>query len=155
MVFPVVMYRWWELDHKECWVLKNWWFWIVVLEKTLESPLDCKEIQPVKPKGNQPWIFMGRTDAEASASILWPPDTKNWLTGKDSDAGNDWKQEEKRMTEDEMVGSHHQLKRHEFEQIQADSERRRSLVCFSSWGHSRTWLSDWTTMNYGIAVLYL
>ena len=94
----------WELDHKEGWVLKNWCFWTVVLEKTLESPLDCKEIQPVNPKGNQPWIFIGRTDAEAETPILWPPDEKTWLIGKDPDAGKDWGQKEKGTTEDEMVG---------------------------------------------------
>ena len=99
----------WELDHKEGWVLKKWCFWIVVLEKTLESPLDCKEIQPVHPKGNQSWIFIGRTDAEAEAPILWPPDGKSWLIGKDPDAGKDWGQEEKGATEDEMVGWHHWL----------------------------------------------
>ena len=93
----------WELDHKESWVPKNWCFWTVVLEKTLESPLDSKEIQPVPPKGNRSWIFTGRTDAEAEAPILWPPDVKNWLTGKDPDAGKDWRREEKGMTEDEMV----------------------------------------------------
>ena len=94
----------WQLDYKESWVLKNWCFWTVVLEKTLESPLDCKEIKPVNPKGNQLLIFIGRTDAEAEALILWPPDAKNWFTGKDPDAGKDWRQEEKGMTEDEMVG---------------------------------------------------
>ena len=94
----------WELDHKEGWVLKNWCFQTVVLEKTLESPWDCKEISPVHPKGNKPWIFIGRTDAEAEAPILWPPDMKSWLTGKDPDAEKDWGQEEKRVTEDEMVG---------------------------------------------------
>ena len=99
----------WELDHKESWALKNWYFWIVVLEKTLESPLDCKEIKPVNSKGNQSWIFIGRTDAEAEAPIIWPPDSKNWLIGKDSDARKDWGQEEKRATEDEMVGWHHLL----------------------------------------------
>ena len=107
----------WELDYKESWALKNWWFWTVVLEKTLESPLNCKEIQPVHPKGNQPWIFIGRTDAEAVGLILWPPDEKNWLTGEDLDAGKDWKQEEQGMTEGEMVGWHHWLDRHEFEQV--------------------------------------
>ena len=105
----------WELDHKESWVPKNWCFWTVVLEKTLESPLDCKEIQPVHPKGDQSWIFIGRTDAEAETPILWSPDVKNWLIGKDSDAGKDWRQEEKGMTEDEMVGWHHQLNGHGFE----------------------------------------
>ena len=105
----------WELDCKESWVLKNWCSWTVVLEKTLGSPLDCKEIQPVHPKGNQFWIFIGRIEAEAETPLLWPPDVKNWLTGKDPDAGKDWRWEEKGMTEDEMVGWHHQLEGHEFE----------------------------------------
>ena len=96
--------RLWELDYKESWALKNWCFWTVVLEKTLESPLDCKEIQPVHPKGDQSRVFIGRTDVEAETPILWPPDVKNRLTGKDPDAGKDWRQEEKGMTEDEMVG---------------------------------------------------
>ena len=104
----------WELDYKESWALKNWCFWTVVLEKTLESPLDCKEIQPVHPKGNQSWIFIGRTDVEAETPILWPPDVKNWLIGKYPDAGKDWKQEEKGSTEDEMVGWHHWLSGHGF-----------------------------------------
>ena len=104
----------WELDHKESWALKNWCFWTVVLEKTLESPLDRKEIQPVNPKGNQSWIFIGRTDAEAEAPVPWPPDAKSWLIGKDPDAGNDWRQEKKGTTEDEMVGCHHRLNGHEF-----------------------------------------
>ena len=103
----------WELDCKESWVLKNWCFWTVVLEKTLGSPLDCK-IKPVHPKGNQSWLFIGRIDAEAETPVLWPPDAKNWLIGKDLDAGKDWKQEEKATTEYEMVGWHHQLDRHEF-----------------------------------------
>ena len=105
----------WELDYKESWVQKNWCFWTVVLEKTLESPLDCKEIQLVHPKGNQSWIFIGRTDVEAETPILWPPDAKNWLIGKDPDAGKDWRQEEKGIAEDEMVAWHHQLYGHEFE----------------------------------------
>ena len=105
----------WELDYKDSWVPKNWCFWTVVLEKTLESPLDSKEIQPFHPKGNQSWIFIGRTDAEAETPILWPPDAKNWLIGKDPDAGKDWRQEEKGTTEDEMAGWHHQLDGHEFE----------------------------------------
>ena len=105
----------WELDYKESWVLKNWCFWTVVLEKTLEGPLDCKEIQPVHPKGNQSGIFIGRTDAEAETLILFPPDVKNWLIGKDPDAGKDWGREEKGMTEDEIVGWHHRLDGHEFE----------------------------------------
>ena len=105
----------WELDHKESWALKNWCFWTVVLEKTFESPLDCKEIQPVHPEGDQSWRFIGRTDAKAEALIFWPPDGKNWLIGKDSDAGKDWRQEEKGMTKDEMVGWHQWLNGHEFE----------------------------------------
>ena len=113
MVFSVVMYGW-ELDHKESWVLKNCCFWTVVLEKILESPLDYKDIQPVHPKGNQSWIFIGRTDVEAETPIVWPPDVKNWLTWKDPDAGKDWRQE-KGMTEDEMTGWHHRLNGHEFE----------------------------------------
>ena len=104
----------WELDYKESWVLKNWCFWTVVLEKTLESPLDCKEIQPVHPKGNQFWIFIGRSDAEAETPILWPPDTKSWLIWKDPQAGKDRRQEVKGMTEDEMVGWQHRLNGHEF-----------------------------------------
>ena len=117
----------WELDHKESWVPTNWCFWTVVLEKTLESPLDCKEIQSVHPKGNQSWIFIGRTDAEAP--ILWPPDVKSQLTGKDPDAKKDWGQEEKQATEDEMVAWHHWLHGHEFEQAPGDSEGQGSLAC--------------------------
>ena len=112
MFFPVVWI--WVLDYKENWVPKNWCFWTVVLEKTLESPLDCREIQPVHLKGNQSWIFIRRTDAEAEVPILWPPDAKNWLLWKDPDAGKDWGQEEKGTTEDEMVGWHHQLNGHGF-----------------------------------------
>ena len=106
----------WELDHKESWMPKNWYFWTSVLDKTLEIPLDCKEIQPVHPKGDQSWVFIGRTDAEAETPILWPPDVKNWLIGKDPDDGKDWRQEEKGMTEDEVVGWHHWLDGLEFEQ---------------------------------------
>ena len=105
----------WELDYKESWVPKNWCFWTVMLEKTLQSPRDYKEIQLVHPKGNQSWIFIGRTDAKAEAPVLWPPDAKNWLIWKDPDAGKDWRQEEKGTTEDEMAVWHHQLKGHEFE----------------------------------------
>ena len=105
----------WELDYKESWAPENWWFWTVMLEKTLESPLGCKEIQPVHPKGNQSWIFIGRTDAEAETPIFWPPDAKSWLIWKDPDAGKDWRREEKGMKEGEMVGWHHRLKGHEFE----------------------------------------
>ena len=112
--FPGVMHRY-ELDHKEVWVLKDWCFWTVVLEKTLESPLDCKEIQPVHPKGNQSWIVIGRTDVEAEAPILWPPDLKNRLTGKDPDAGKDWRQKEMGVAEDGIVRWYHWLNGHEFE----------------------------------------
>ena len=105
----------WELDYKESWALKNWCFWTVVLEKTLESPLDSKEIQPVNPNGNQSWIFIGRTDAEAETPIVWLPDVKDWLIWKDPDAGKDWRQEEKGTTEDELVRWHHWLDGHEFE----------------------------------------
>ena len=124
----------WELDHKESWVLKNWCFWTVVLEKTLESPLDLKEMKPLNPKGNQPWLFIERTDAEAEAPILWPPDAKSWHTGKDSDAGKDWGQEEKGTTEDKTVGWHHWLNEHESEQTPGDSEGQGSLGCCSPWG---------------------
>ena len=128
----------WELDHKESWVLKNWCFWTVVLEKTLESPLDCKEIKPINPEGNQSWLFIGGTDGEAEAPILWPPDAKNWLIRKDPDARQDWRQEEKGMTEDEIVGWHHWLNGHEFEQAPEDGEGQGSLVCCSPWGHRKS-----------------
>ena len=105
----------WELDYKESWVPENWCFWTVVLGKTLESSLDCKEIQPVHPEGDQSWVFTGRTDAKAETPILWSPHVKSWLTGKDPDAGRDWRQEEKGMTENEMAGWHHRLDGHEFE----------------------------------------
>jgi len=123
----------WELDHKESWVPKNWCFWTVVLKNTLESPLDCKEILSVNPKGNQPWIFIGRTDAEAEAPMLWSPDVKNWLIGKDPDAWKDWRQE-KGTTEDKMVGWHHRLDGHEFEQVPGAGDGQGSLVCCSPWG---------------------
>ena len=136
----------WELDHKESWMLKNWCFWTMVLEMTLQSPFDCKEVQPVHPKGNQSWIFIGRSDAEAETPILWPPDLKNWFLGKDFDIVKDWRQEEKGMTEDEMVEWHHQLNGHEFEQAPGDGEGQGSLVCCSPLGcKSWTQLSDWTT----------
>ena len=123
----------WELDHK-VWVLKNLCFQIVVLEKTLESPSDSKKVKPVNPKGNQPWIFIGRTDAEAETPIPWPHGVNSWLIGKDPDAEKDWRREEKGTTEDEMVGWHHQLDEHEFEQTLGDGEGQRSLVCCSRWG---------------------
>ena len=124
----------WELDYKESWAAKNGCFWSVVLEKTLESPLDCKEIQPVHPKGNQSWIFIGRTVVEAETPILWPPDVKNWLTGKDPDVGKDWRQEEKGTTEDEMVGWHHWPNGHEFEQASGVGDGQGSLACCSPRG---------------------
>ena len=120
----------WELDYKESWALKNWCFWTVVLEKTLESPLDCKEIQPVHPKVDQSWMFIGRTGVEAETPILWPPDMKNWLIWKAPDAGKDWGQEEKGMTEDEMAGWHHQLNGHGFGWTPGVSGRQVGLVCF-------------------------
>ena len=137
----------WELDYKESWVLKNWCFLSVVLEKTLESPLDCKEIQPVHPKGNRPWIFIGRTDAEAEPPILWPPDVKSWFIGKDIDAGIDWRQEEKGTTEDEMVGRHHQFDGHKFEQAPGAGDGQGGLVWCSPWNLKESYtteLLNWT-----------
>ena len=124
----------WELDYEEGWAPKDWCFQIVVLEKA-ESPLVCKEIKPVNPKGNQPWISIGRTDAEAKAPILWPPDSKSRLIRKDPDAGKDWRQEEKGVTEDEMVVWHHWFNAHELAQTPGDSEGQGSLMCCSPWGH--------------------
>ena len=120
----------WDLDYKESWELKNWCFWTVVWRR-LERPLECKDIQPVHPKGNQSWIFIGRTDAEAETPILWPPYVKSWLIGKDLDAGKDWRQEEKGPTEDEMVGWHHWLDWHEFEQVLGVGVGQGSLACCS------------------------
>ena len=122
---------------------KIWCFEIVALEKTLEHPLDNKEIKPVNPKGNQAWIFIGRTDAEAEAPILWPPGAKSWLIGKDPDIGKGWKQEKKGMTEDEMVGWRHWLNGHEFEQTLGNSEGQGSLVCWSPWGHKESDRTEW------------
>ena len=124
----------WELDYKESWVPRNWCFWPVVLEKTLESPLDYKEIQPVHPKGVQSWVFIEKTDVEAETPIIFPPDVKSWLIGKDPDAAKDWGQEEKGPTEDEVVGWHHRLNGHEFEQAPGNGEGQESLVCYSPWG---------------------
>ena len=147
MVSPVVMYGG-ELDYKESWALKNWCFRTVVLEKPLESPLDCKEIQPVHPKGNQSWIFIGRTDAKVEAPLLWLPDVKNWLIRKDPDSGKDWRPEEKGMAEDEMFGWHHQLNGHESEQALGIGDGQESLECCSPWGRKEsdmpelpTWLN--------------
>ena len=139
----------WDLDHKEGWASKNWCFGTVVLEKTLESPLDSKEIKPVNTKGNQSWIFIGRTDVEAEAPILWPPDVKNWLIRKDPYTGQNWSQEEKGMTEDEMLGWHYQLNGHEFEQTLGVGGQG-SLACLAFEIHgvskSQTQLNDWQQM---------
>ena len=124
----------WELEYKESWALKNWCFWSVVLEKTLEHPLHCKQIQPVYPKGNQSWILIGRTDVEAITPILWPPDVKSWLILKDPDGGKDWGQEEKVATEDEVLGWHYRLNGHGFGWTLAVGDGRRSLACCRPWG---------------------
>ena len=128
---------------KERWAPKNWCFWTVVLEKTLENPLDCKEIKPVHPKGNQSRLFTGRPDAKAKTPILWPPDMKNWLLGKDPDTGKDWRLEEKGMTEDEKVGWHHRLDGHEFEQALGVSDGQGSLACCSPWSCKQSDMTEW------------
>ena len=140
----------WELNH--CWAMKNWCFWTVVLEKTLESPLDYKEIQPLNPKGNQSWIFFGRTDAEAETPILWPPDGKNWLTGKDPDAGKDWRQEEKGTTEDKTFGWFHWFDGHKFEQASGVGDGQGSLACYNSWGRKKsdTKQLNWTELTHNL-----
>ena len=142
--FPVVMYGWmWELDYEEGWTPKNWCFWTVVLEKTLESPLDCTEIQPVHSKGDQSWDFFGRNDAKAETPVLWPPHAKNWLIGKDSDTGRDWGQEEKGMTEDEMAGWHHRLDGQEFGWIPEFGDGQGGLACCNSWVHKELDTTEW------------
>ena len=129
--------------------LKNWCFWTVVLEKTLESPLDCKKIQPVHSKGDQSWVFFGRNNAKAETPVLWPPHVKSWLTGKDSDAGRDWGQEEKWMTEDEMAGWHHWLDGHEFEKLwELVMDREAWCTAIHGLEKSRTQLSDWTDWTH-------
>ena len=133
----------WELNYKESWVPKSWCFWSVVLEKTLESPLDCKEIQLVHPKGNQSWIFIGSTDAKSETPILWPPDAKNLLIGKDTEAGKDWRQEEKETTEDEMVGWHHWLNGHGFGCTPGVGDGQGGQVCCSSSGHKELDKTEW------------
>ena len=142
----------WELNYQEGWVLKNWCFWTVVLEKTLESPLNCKEIQPVHPKGDQSWVFIGRTDVEAETPILWPCDAKSWLIGKDRDAGKDWGQEERGMTEDEMVGWHHRLNGHGFRWTPGagDGQRTWHAVVHRV---ARSWirLNVWTELNWKVS----
>ena len=137
----------WELDHKEGWAPKNWCFWIMVLERTLESPLDSKKIKLVNPEENQSWIFIGRTAAEAEASILWPPDVKSQLTGKDPNTGKDSGLEEKGTTEDEMVGWHHRLNGHKFEQTLEDGEGQGSLVCCSPWSCKESDTTYWLNNN--------
>ena len=146
----------WEFNYKESWVLKNWCFWTVVLEKTLESPLDCKEIKPVNPKGNQSWIFIGRTDAEAETSILRLPDAKNWLIWKDPDAGKDWRREKKGMTEEEMAGWHQWLDGHEFEQAPRVGDGQGGLVCCGprgGKGSDTTERLNWTELNGIISLI--
>jgi len=133
----------WELDYKESWAPNNWCFWTVVLEKTLESSLDCKEIQPVHPKGNEFWILIGRTDVEAEALILWPLDGKNWLTWTDPDAGKDGRREEKGTTEDEIVAWHHRLNGHEFEYTLGVGDGQGGLACCSPWGCKESDTTEW------------
>ena len=132
----------WELDHKESWAPKNWCFWALVMGKTLESPLDCKEIKPVNCNGNQSWIFLGRTDVEAEAPILWPPDVKNWLIGKDPDSGKEWRWQERGTTEDEMAGWHHWLNGHEFEEALGVGDGQGGLVCCSPWSHKESDMTE-------------
>ena len=151
MVFPVVMYGCESWTIKKSWVPKNWCFWTVVLEKTLESALDCKKIKLVNPKGNQLWIFIGRSDAEAP--ILWSPDVKSWLIWKDPDAGKDWGQEEKEAREDEMVGWHHRLNGNEFEQTWGDGEGQGSLACCSPWGSKELDTTEWLNNNNIVLIL--
>ena len=141
----------WELDLKESWAQKNWCFSTVVLEKPLESPLDCKEIQPVHPKGNQSWIFIGGTDAEAETPILWPPDVENWLNGKDLDAGNDWRQKEKRRIKDKMVGWHHRLNGRRFGWTLGFGDGQGGLACCGSWSRKEldtTERLNWTESGF-------
>ena len=140
-----------ELDYTESWAPKNWCFWTVVLEKTLESPSDCKEIQSVQPKGDQSWVFTGRTNAEAETPILWPPDVKNWLIWKDPNAGKDWRWEEKGTTEDEIVGWHHRFDGHEFEQAPEVSDGQGGLACCSPWGCKESDTTEplkWTELRH-------
>ena len=140
----------WELDYEESWVLKNWCFWTVVLEKSLESPLDCKEIQSVHSKGDQSWVFFGRNDAQTETPILWSPHAKSWLIGKDPDAGRDWRQEEKGTTEDEMAGWHHRLNGHKFEWTPGVGDGQGGLVCCDSWGCKESDMTErlnWTELN--------
>ena len=152
VVFPEVMYG--CIDYKESWMPKNWCFWTVVLEKTLESPLDCKEIQPVHPKGDQSWVFIGRTDIEAETPILWAPDVKSWLIWKDPDAGKDWGQEKKGTTEDEMVGWHHRLNGHGFGWTLGVSDGQGDLVCYGSWGRKESDMTEWLNWTDSVRMCY-
>ena len=148
----------WELDCEEGWVPKNWYFWTVVLEKTLENPLDCKEIQPVHSEGDQPWDFFGRNDAKPETLVLWPPHAKSWLIGKDSDAGRDWGQEEKGTTEDEMAGWHHWLEGRESEWTLGVGDGQGGLVCCDSWGHKESDTTErliWSDLNRMLWLFYL
>ena len=137
----------WELDHKEGWTQKNRCFWAVVMDSK-ESPLNYKEIEPINPKENQPWIFIRRTDVEAETLILWPPDAKSRFIRKDPDAGKDWRQEEKGKIEDEMVGWHHWLNGHEFEQAPGDGEGQGSLLCCSPWGRKESDMTEWLNNKF-------
>ena len=153
MIFPVVMYgcESWTIKKAEC--PRNWCFWTVVLEKTLEGPLECKEIQPVHSKGDQSWVLIGGPDVEAETPIFWPPDAKSWLIWKDLDAGNDWGQEEKGKTEDEMVGWHHRLYEHGFGWTPGVGDGQGGLACCGH-GVAKSWteLSDWTELNFSASI---
>ena len=165
LLTKVCLVKMWKLDYKESWAPKNWYFWTVVLEKTLESPLDCKKIQLVHPKGNQSWIFIGRTDVEAETPILWPLDVKSWLIWKDPDGGKDWRREEKGLTEDEMVQWQHWLDGHEFGWTPGVGDGQGGLVCCSSWSHKELdmpvqlngaeWLWMWATLIVVIILQYI
>ena len=152
----------WELDCKESWASKNWCFWTVVLEKTVESPLDCKEIQPVHPKGNQSWMFIGRTFIEAETPIFWPPNVKSWLIGKDPDAGRDGGQEEKGTIEDEMAGGHHWLDGCESEWTPGVGDGQGGLACCNSWGCKEWDMTAWLNwsdylhyLHYSLEIMFL
>ena len=144
----------WELEYKESWALENWFFCTVPLEKTFEGPLDCKKIQPVHSKANQSWIFIGRTDVEAETPIFWPLDVKNWLTGKDPDAGKDWGQEEKGTTEDEMAGWHHWLNGRESEWTLGVGDGQGGLACYDSWGHKESDTTEQLNWTEDVGISY-
>ena len=155
MVFPVVVWMW-DLDCEEGWAPKNWCFWTVVLEKTLESSLDCKEIQSVHSEGDQPWDFFGRNDAKAETPVLWPPHVKSWLIGKHSDAGRDWGQEEKGTTEDEMAGWHHWLDGRKSGWTLGVGDGQGGLACYNSWGRKELDMTEqvnWTDCRYNACLI--